>query len=193
MRPRTLCTVVVLTVATLSGCGDDAPTPGASTSSTTRTAATTPASGLRFTTVVPSSWSDVSDQFNGPDVRYDVAAADQAARGFKPSLLILRRQNARTERGTIAEVDAANRRATQRAGGPLPGPAEPLELAGEDALMSTTRGRQEGQELVRREVIALHRGTLYVIGMTSSSADTDAEKVLQQALDAWRWTAPPGA
>jgi hypothetical protein len=186
MLARARLLVLVVALAALPGCGsgDDAP-PATTTAPGTARAVR----GYGFTAAAPPGWTDVSAQFESDAVRYDVAYGDTRARGFKPSLLVLRERTQEIGRRTVAQVDAGIRRAVRRTPGVRMGASTPLRLDGEDALIRTTTGRQGGRALAKREVLSVHEGTLFTIALTAAADDRSAAGVLRAFVASWRWRA----
>lgn len=185
MRPRPVVALVVL--ALLSGCGgdDDGAPPPASTRAADEVAV--PVTGFRFRATMPAGWSNVSDQFADQLTTLDAAYADRAASGYKPNLLVTRERSQELKRRTVAEVEARDRRGAERAGQEV-GPATTLRVDGVPAIRTSASQTQDGQRLVRQQVLILRDGTLYVVGLTSTADDPDAEGQLDGVLASWRWS-----
>lgn len=183
---RLVAPLAALAVASgVAGCGSD---DDARPALPTTTAAEQLATGLGFEVQLPPGWTDVSDQLNSPAVRYDVAAADTGATGFKTNVTVLRNTGSGVRGKTLEALDAAARRAAARDPKLSIRQDAPTTLDGEPATMSTSRRTQDGDRLIGRQVLALHAGELYVVFFTSAADDPRAAATFRTMLSTWRWT-----
>lgn len=184
-RRMTLVAVLAaLAVPLVTGCGSD--DDGAPAPTTTRAAQE--ATGFGFRVQVPPGWTDVSDQLNTAAVRYDVAAGDTRATGFKANVTIRRDSGRQLEGATVDAIDRDARRLADREPGTTVRAGGRLALDGEPARERTVVRRQDGQRLAGRTVIALRGGELYSLLLTTAADDPRAEGILRTMLASWRWT-----
>jgi hypothetical protein len=186
LRPTALACVLAL-AAGASGCGggdDDAAPPA----TTTTAASTQQAVGLNFTARVPDRWGNILDQVSVGGARYDVAAADTTAKGYKSTLLVLRSRAPTYGPRSIGDLDAKafdeaqDDPAVRVTRGPV------LRLDGTEARQVLIRRTQDGRRLTGRRVIALHDGDLYTITLVTPTNDPRAEGLLRRFVTSWRWT-----
>lgn len=146
------------------------------------------ATGLGFTVRVPPGWTDVAEQLNTGGLRYDVAAGDTTATGFKNTVTVKRDGGSRLRGTTLEGFDAASRRLAAQDPGVTVRTGAPVTLDGEPARSTVTFRTQGGRRLAGHQVIALHGGELYSVLLTSTAGDARAEGTLRTMLATWRWT-----
>ncbi|WP_026909925.1 hypothetical protein [Patulibacter minatonensis] len=185
-RPFALA-VACIVAAGLAGCGgsgDDDGKPPA----TTTAASSQKAVGLKFTAQVPDRWGNISDQVDNGGTRYDIAAADTSATGYKSTLLVLRSRAPTYGPRSIADLEAQaydaakDDPAVEVTRGPV------LRLDGTEARQVLIRRTQQGKRLLGRQVIALHEGELYSIQLVTTVDDPRSEELLRDFAASWRWT-----
>lgn len=185
---RSVVLVVVAIFSTgAAGCGSSDEGGNTKPAPPATTTVSQQAMGLGFTVQVPPNWTDAEDQLNVGGVRYDVAAADSTAKGFKKNVTISRQSGQQLAGQTLETLDASARKSVEGPGVSVRSGA-PVTLDGTPAKEAIIERRQGGRRLASRTVISLYKSELYAIQFVSEAGDGSAEGILRTMLATWRWT-----
>lgn len=187
MRLRVPNVVLVLMVAVagpaLAGCGS-----GSEEGTTSSAPAEKRVRGFEFSAVPPAGWTDVGSELEGQGVVYEVTYADTKATGYKPNLTVSRERGALLKGRTLDQVDAVMRdRAAAASADTTVELSTRTRVAGTEARRTIIRASQDNRELIRRQVIVVRNGNLYIVGLASGADDTKAAGILNAFLASWRW------
>jgi hypothetical protein len=175
--PRPSLVPVLAVALTTAACGG-----GADHGSTT-------IDGTGYRTSAPRGWTAVRSDPRDRSVDADSRFRSTAGAEVRGDLIIMRRPLPRAVAGRpVAELEREVRTGSASAvGARTPAAEAPTTLDGETARTWTIRRDQGGNRIVQRQLIALHRGALYTVTLSTLARDDHGVDLLRAVSRRWAW------
>ncbi len=174
---RTLAPALLLSVLALTACGgsDDA--------------GPTTIDGTGYRTTTPSGWTDARKLAAKATFDVDRFYAKVVDKQIRDNVIITRE----TVPASVGDQPIERLEPEVRAGSaktvgvPTPPAEAPTTLDGEPARTWTFRREQDGKRIVQRQLIALHRGVLYTVTLSSLASADKGDGLLRTVAEGWDW------